>query len=619
MAVGAALLLNLNAIAGDGTVNIEEKATGFGIGGDTGSVGGVSVTVRVGMVELTATSADTNPATWSVTVPGDAAYISEPSVAVEVNASKTGFDAARAVQSTLAVNLTAPTAPTYTAPGSLQVGVAITAMSPSGGSGSGIDEYGATGLPSGLSIDPFSGVISGTPDRANASTASATVTVTDTADNAATVLVAFPVVAKGDQTLTGFQYSSNTVTLGSAAPTVTAPSGAQGALSYSATAATVCTVGPTSGVLTLVGVGECEVIATAADTANYNQATATYTVTVQSVVLGASISAGDLLIQLDSTGVVTGLRESDAHGTDHNIAAQSTTLVSLVVESAATDLPSSGTGAHYKPTGWTYAAGTAGTGETTRGTYTFNFADNISVVVTAVEKAGYATLELTSVTNPDSKDIRLVIWGPLTTDITENIGDTVGVVSNRDLPSACSGSMPRPPAAGRATMMKWGSGRVRWAAIQAGGGPACAAISSGCATPRPTSFGSILQTFTRDLTVERAFLPFGDPQTGRRGHDDGLAGDAADRRPGDARAIGRLESGPVRSGPLGRGFGQPFAARRAGRGGAGPDWSGRGGGGDAAPDHFQGLGQEGGEGQCAVFHFYGPEYRQPRQRVEIGQ
>ena len=95
-----------------------------------------------------------------------------------------------------------------------------------------------------MSIDPFSGVISGTPDRVNASTASATVTVTDTADNAATVSVAFPVVVKGDQTLTGFQYSSNTVTLGSAAPTVTAPSGAQGALSYSATASAVCTVDP---------------------------------------------------------------------------------------------------------------------------------------------------------------------------------------------------------------------------------------------------------------------------------------------------------------------------------------------------------------------------------------
>ena len=147
VAVGAALLLNLNVIAGDGTVNIEEKATGFAISGDTGSEGGVTVTVTVGTTPLTATSAAANPATWSVTVPGNASHISEPSVAVEVNASKTGFDAARAVQSTLAVDLTAPTAPAYTAPGSLQFGVAISAISPSGGSG--IAEYGAPACPRG--------------------------------------------------------------------------------------------------------------------------------------------------------------------------------------------------------------------------------------------------------------------------------------------------------------------------------------------------------------------------------------------------------------------------------------------------------------------------------------
>ena len=241
VAVGAALLLNLNAIAGDDKVNIEEKATGFAISGDTGSEGGVTVTVTVGTTPLTATSAVANPATWSVTVPGNASYISEPSVAVEVNASKTGFDAARAVQSTLAVDLTAPTAPAYTAPGSLQVGVAIDAMSPSGGSG--IDEYGATGLPPGLNIDTATGVIGGTPDTADANAASATVTVSDAAGNTDPVPIEFPPVAKGDQTLTGFQYSSNTVMLESPAPTVTAPSGAQTALSYSVTASTVCTVG----------------------------------------------------------------------------------------------------------------------------------------------------------------------------------------------------------------------------------------------------------------------------------------------------------------------------------------------------------------------------------------
>ena len=51
-------------------------------------------------------------------------------------------------------------------------------------------------------------------------------------------------VAQGAQTLSGFQYSSNTVTFGDTAPAVTMPSGAQGALSYSALPLAVCTVNP---------------------------------------------------------------------------------------------------------------------------------------------------------------------------------------------------------------------------------------------------------------------------------------------------------------------------------------------------------------------------------------
>ena len=47
--------------------------------------------------------------------------------------------------------------------------------------------------------------------------------------------ITFPAVAKGNQTLTGFAYSPATVTYGDTAPTVTAPSGVQTTLSYSAT------------------------------------------------------------------------------------------------------------------------------------------------------------------------------------------------------------------------------------------------------------------------------------------------------------------------------------------------------------------------------------------------
>ena len=293
------LVLNVAAIAGDNTVNIAEKAAGFSIGGDTGAEAGVTVTVTVGTAELTATSADADPATWSVDVPADAAYITGTSVDVTVSAAKTGFTAPADVERTLTVDLVAPTAPTYTAPTALKLGVAITAMTPSGGSG--IDGYEAEGLPSGLSIDAGTGDINGTPDTANASTATATVTVSDTAGNTTEVDIAFPAVSKGDQTLAGLQYSAESVTFGSAAPTVTAPTGALTTLSYSATPATVCTVDTASGALTLVGPGSCAITATAAGTDDYNEATATFTVTVQAagnLVLNVAAIAGDNTVNI---------------------------------------------------------------------------------------------------------------------------------------------------------------------------------------------------------------------------------------------------------------------------------------------------------------------------------
>ena len=65
-------------------------------------------------------------------------------------------------------------------------------------------------------------------------------TVTDAAGNPATVSLTFPLVAKGDQTLSGFAYSADSVTFGATAPTVTAPSGAQTALSYTAAPVGAC-------------------------------------------------------------------------------------------------------------------------------------------------------------------------------------------------------------------------------------------------------------------------------------------------------------------------------------------------------------------------------------------
>ena len=191
------LVLNLDAIADDNTVNIAEKAAGFAIAGNTGSEEGVDVSVQIGIeTPLTDTSADdgNGAATWSVDVPSDAAYIAGSSVTVTVSASKTGYSDPADVVRALAIDLTAPTAPTYTQPTSLTVGEAIATMNPSGGTD--IAGYSATGLPSGLEIDDSSGAITGTPDTADSSTATATVTVTDAAGNSAsTSNITFPSVS----------------------------------------------------------------------------------------------------------------------------------------------------------------------------------------------------------------------------------------------------------------------------------------------------------------------------------------------------------------------------------------------------------------------------------------
>ncbi len=108
---GGPISLSLGPIASDGVVNIREKADGFTLAGDAESdeMGGesvITVTVDIGDETLAATTDATG--VWSVTVPPDAEYISEPGVSVTVNAVGPHSSVAPEMIRELKVDLTPP-------------------------------------------------------------------------------------------------------------------------------------------------------------------------------------------------------------------------------------------------------------------------------------------------------------------------------------------------------------------------------------------------------------------------------------------------------------------------------------------------------------------------------
>ena len=108
---GPPLTLDLDTIAGEDVVNIQEKADGFAISGyaghdEMGSMDESTVMVDIGGETLTATTDSAGE--WSVNVPPVAEYLGEPDVTVTVNASGMNLTDAPEVTRELAVDLTPP-------------------------------------------------------------------------------------------------------------------------------------------------------------------------------------------------------------------------------------------------------------------------------------------------------------------------------------------------------------------------------------------------------------------------------------------------------------------------------------------------------------------------------
>ena len=342
------LALSVAKITGDDTINIVEKGAGFTIEGNTGTVDEVEVAVTIGSENpLRASSAKVqnaqgadDPATWSVSVSQNAAYLSAGTVAV--SAAKAGYTAANPVNRNLSVDLAAPSVSYNTLPASLQVGVAILSMSPSSNDADKASHsYSGVSLPKGLSIDANTGEITGAPTAAGAA-ATAAVTVTDAAGNPSSVMIDFPEVIKGAQTLSGFGYGANSQNF-DGTPVLAAPAGAAAGvtLAYTTTTSDVCSVAETTGALTFLDAGDCTITVTAPGNDNYNEGTQTVTVTVQpldTLVLNVTTITGDGKINLaekgagfkieGNTGTVTAVRVEVTIGNPR------TTLTTLTTSSA---------------------------------------------------------------------------------------------------------------------------------------------------------------------------------------------------------------------------------------------------------------------------------------------
>ncbi|WP_406153351.1 NEW3 domain-containing protein [Streptomyces sp. NBC_01023] len=197
-----------------------------------------------------------------------------------------------------------------------------------------------------------------------------------------------------------------------------------------------------------------------------------------------TIAAGTLRIGLDPTGTVTSLVDA-ANGHDYASTDHLAPLIKLVAD-----------GAEQRPTALSY--------DHVRSTFTFTFgAKGIKVGIRVVGKSGYATLEATGVSAPQGVDVQTLLWGPITTDISQTVGETVGVVHDKDFAIGIHGLNDKTPAG-------WPEEYKGLSYPDAPGDPLFNWDYGWFAAHR-TTFGGILQAYTYDYTKTRnRYVGWGD-------------------------------------------------------------------------------------------------------------
>ncbi|RFC70428.1 Ig domain-containing protein [Streptomyces sp. AcE210] len=127
-----------------------------------------------------------------------------------------------------------------------------------------------------------------------------------------------------------------------------------------------------------------------------------------------TLVAGYLAVGLDGAGTVVSLTDTRT-GRDHAVDGRSAPLVSLVVD-----------GEQVRPTRVTSAGGD-------RSLLRFTNRDaGVTIEVKAVARGGYTSLEAVHVEGPPGGDVQTLLWGPLATDVTRTVGESVGVVRDDD-------------------------------------------------------------------------------------------------------------------------------------------------------------------------------------------
>jgi hypothetical protein len=253
---------------GTGTITFNIGKAGQSITGVTPTmtkaVGAAAYTLNAtSSANLTLSYLSSNTGVATVTANGTVTIVGAGTTTLTVSqAGNTNYNAATNVTQVLTVTAAAPVVTSTTIPGT--VGSVLSASISATNAPTG---YASGTLPSGLTLNTSSGVISGTP--AAAGNASVTVTATNAGGNG-TGTITFN-IAKASQSIGGVATTMTKIS-GSAAYSLNATSSANLTLSYLSSNTSVATVAA-NGTVTIVGQGTTTLTVSQTGNTNYNAAT----------------------------------------------------------------------------------------------------------------------------------------------------------------------------------------------------------------------------------------------------------------------------------------------------------------------------------------------------------